>query len=92
MRALAGVFGAALLAVVLWDAFETIVLPRRVNRRVRLTRLFYRATWQPFSFLVLRVRSDDIAPNDVLEQLIASEVEGGWGRADRFPTVTASGH
>src|SRR5437870_3063644 len=57
MRALAGVFGAALLAVVLWDAFETIVLPRRVNRRVRLTRLFYRATWQPFSFLALRVRS-----------------------------------
>jgi len=57
MRALAGVFGAALLAVVLWDAFETIVLPRRVNRKVRLTRLFYRATWQPFSFLALRVRS-----------------------------------
>ena len=34
-----------LVAVVLWDGFETIVLPRRVSRRLRLTRLFYRATW-----------------------------------------------
>jgi len=37
-----------LLFVVLWDAFETIVLPRRVTRRVRLTRLFYRSTWLPW--------------------------------------------
>src|SRR2546423_1647942 len=57
MRLLAGVFGAALLAVVLWDAFETVVLPRRISRRFRLTRLFYRATWQPFSLVVRRVRS-----------------------------------
>ncbi len=34
-----------LVAIVLWDGFETIVLPRRVSRRLRLTRLFYRATW-----------------------------------------------
>jgi hypothetical protein len=27
----------ALLFVVLWDAFETIVLPRRVTRKIRLT-------------------------------------------------------
>lgn len=48
MRAWAIVAGALLLLVVLWDAFETIVLPRRVMRRFRLTRLFYRATWLPF--------------------------------------------
>lgn len=41
--------GAALLALVLWDAFETIILPRRVTRRFRLTRLFYRSTWIPWS-------------------------------------------
>lgn len=41
--------GLLLLAVVLWDAFETVVLPRRVNRRVRLTSLFYRATWAPYA-------------------------------------------
>jgi hypothetical protein len=38
-----------LIFVVLWDAFETIILPRRVRRRVRLTRMFYRATWRPWS-------------------------------------------
>src|SRR5438445_1994292 len=49
MRVWAGIAGAVLVAVVLWDAFETIVLPRRVTRRVRLTRFFYRATWRPFA-------------------------------------------
>ena len=49
MRALGGAAGLVLLAVVLWDAFETIVLPRRVSRRFRLTRMFYRATWRPFA-------------------------------------------
>jgi len=49
MRILAGIAGAVLVAIVLWDAFETIVLPRRVTRRVRLTRFFYRATWRPFA-------------------------------------------
>ncbi|HEX8793626.1 MAG TPA: potassium channel family protein, partial [Polyangiaceae bacterium] len=39
--------GAVLLLVVLWEAFETIVSPRRVSRRFRLTRLFYRVTWLP---------------------------------------------
>lgn len=48
MRLLAGVAGAVLLATVLWDAFETIILPRRVSGRIRLTRLFYRSTWMPW--------------------------------------------
>ncbi len=51
MRILIAILGAALVFVVLWDAFETIVLPRRVARRVRLTRMFYRATWRPWSAL-----------------------------------------
>jgi Ion channel len=49
MRWLAALVGTGMVFVVLWDAFETIVLPRRVNRRVRLTRLFYRSTWRPFA-------------------------------------------
>jgi hypothetical protein len=51
MQVLAAVLGGALIIVVLWDAFETVVLPRRVMRRVRLTRMFYRATWQPWAAL-----------------------------------------
>ena len=48
MRLLGGFAGATLLAVVLWDAFETIILPRRVSGRIRITKLFYRATWVPW--------------------------------------------
>src|SRR5437867_9775331 len=48
MRLLGGVLGAVLLVTVLWDAFETIILPRRVSGRIRLTRLFYRSTWIPW--------------------------------------------
>ena len=44
-----------LIAGVLWDTFETIILPRRVTRRFRLPRLFYRATWIPWSALARHV-------------------------------------
>ncbi|HMD98091.1 MAG TPA: potassium channel family protein [Terriglobia bacterium] len=49
--------GLLILAVILWDAFETIILPRRVMRRVRLTRMFYRFTWLPWRALARRMRS-----------------------------------
>jgi hypothetical protein len=45
MPILAGALGVALILVVLGDAFETIVLPRRVTRRISLARLFYQSTW-----------------------------------------------
>ena len=51
MRTVVGIVGLALILVVLWDAFETIVLPRRVTRKFRLTRFFYRYTWRPWSAL-----------------------------------------
>jgi ion channel len=46
-------YGVALLAVlliliILWDAFETIILSRRVSRKFRITRLFYRTLWTPW--------------------------------------------
>jgi len=49
--------GFALIVTVLWETFETIILPRRVRRRFRLTRLYYRSTWRPWSVLASRVRS-----------------------------------
>lgn len=48
MRVIVGVVGLAFLFAILRDAFETIVLPRRVNRRFRLTSLYYRAAWRPW--------------------------------------------
>ena len=44
-----------LVLIVLWDGFETVVLPRRVTRKVRLARLFIRYTWIPWSTFVTRV-------------------------------------
>ncbi|HXQ35837.1 MAG TPA: potassium channel family protein [Anaerolineales bacterium] len=49
--------GVLLILTVLWDAFETIILPRRVIRRLRLTTLFYRSIWWPWSGLMLRLTS-----------------------------------
>jgi hypothetical protein len=49
--------GCVIMVVVLWDAFEAIILPRRVTRRVRLTRLFYLYTWVPLSAVARRTRS-----------------------------------
>lgn len=43
--------GIALVVIVLWEVFETIVLPRRVTRQFRLTRFFYRGTWIPYAAL-----------------------------------------
>ena len=52
MPIVATVCGIVLIVVVLWEGFETIVLPRRVTRRFRLTRLFYRRTWRPWTNMV----------------------------------------
>jgi hypothetical protein len=43
------------LILILWDAFETIVLPRRVTRRFRFTRIFYRSTWLPWSWIAKKL-------------------------------------
>ncbi|HTG00032.1 MAG TPA: potassium channel family protein [Nitrospirota bacterium] len=40
------ILGIALILIVLGDAFETVVFPRRVTRRIRLARIFYRTLWR----------------------------------------------
>jgi hypothetical protein len=48
----AAMVGAVLILLVLWDAFEAIIFPRRVTRRFRLVRAFYRNTWTVWLTLV----------------------------------------
>lgn len=48
--------GILLILIVLWDAFETVVLPRRVTRRLRLARLFYRTLWRVWSAVARQMR------------------------------------
>ncbi|HJQ31810.1 MAG TPA: potassium channel family protein [Pyrinomonadaceae bacterium] len=55
MKPLLVAVGVSVILVILWDTFETIVLPRRVSRRLRLTRIFYVGTWAPMAALARRV-------------------------------------
>ena len=49
--------GVAIFLIVIWDAFEAIILPRRVTRRFRLTRVFYKSTWRTWKFLTRLIPS-----------------------------------
>src|SRR5579884_2992140 len=49
------VCGVALVLFVLSDAFESIVLPRRITRRFRMARLFYRTSWHVWSAIARRM-------------------------------------
>jgi hypothetical protein len=53
---LAIVFGLIVIWAVLLDAFETVVLPRRVMRHFRLTAWFYRRTWIPWRRIASRIK------------------------------------
>jgi hypothetical protein len=52
---LAAIAGLIIVIFVLWDGFETLISPRRVTRKIRLARLFYRVTWCFWSGLVRRL-------------------------------------
>src|SRR5260370_35570412 len=53
----ASVFGAVIIGVVLLDAFETVVLARRVTRHFKLTAWFYRRTWIPWRKIAARIQN-----------------------------------
>jgi len=52
----ATLFGLIIIWVVLLDAFETVVLPRRVTRHFKLTAWFYRQTWIPWRWVARHIR------------------------------------
>jgi hypothetical protein len=51
------VIGLCIISVILLEAFETIILPRRVSRRFRLTRAFYVSLWVPTKAVARLIRS-----------------------------------
>jgi hypothetical protein len=59
MAVLVAICAILLILVVLWDAFETVILPRRVTRRLRLTTLAYRFTWGPYVALARHIRQSN---------------------------------
>jgi len=63
MHVLALAAGVLLIAIVLWDAFETVVVPRRATFRFRVTRFFYGAIWPPYASVGRRIRNQKTRDN-----------------------------
>ena len=74
MTSIIAVLDFVLLSVALWDAFEVIISPRRVTRRFRLARAFYRSSWWLWS-AVARSIADDYPNGKRLSQPNVIEME-----------------
>jgi len=57
MHVFVTIAGSLIILTVLLDAFETVVLPRRVQRHFRITTWFYRHTWIPWRKLAAHIKS-----------------------------------
>jgi ion channel len=51
------ILGLVVIWTVLLDAFETVVLPRRVTRHFKLTAWFYRRTWIPWRRIARQIQT-----------------------------------
>ena len=51
------IVGLLVVLAVLLDAFETVVLPRRVRRQYRITSWFYRRIWVPWRKITTHIKS-----------------------------------
>ena len=58
MQVAGALLGLVLIFGVLRDAFETVILPRRVSG-VRLSKIFYRSTWKPWAAAARRMPPSD---------------------------------
>lgn len=65
LTGLVGLFGLFLVLLVVWEGFETIILPRSITRGFRLTRGFYRTLWPGVAAVARRT------PHGKRQQLLA---------------------
>ena len=57
MHLWASIAGVVIIFFILLDAFETIVLPRRIQRHFRITRFFYRSTWPRWTGIASHIKA-----------------------------------
>jgi hypothetical protein len=57
MHLWASIVGAVLIFLILMDAFETVVLPRRIRRHFRIASFFYKNTWGLWTRVGLHIKS-----------------------------------
>jgi hypothetical protein len=53
----ASIFGIILIFLILMDAFETVVLPRRIKRNFRIASTFYKKTWRFWTQVAAHIKS-----------------------------------
>jgi hypothetical protein len=63
MHIFSAIAGALSILAILLDAFETVVLPRRVRRTFRISSWFYRRTWIPWRRIARRIQSQSRREN-----------------------------
>ena len=56
MSVAVGAASLVLIVLVLWDAFEAVLLPRRVTRPLRFSQFYYVHSWKPWAALARRMR------------------------------------
>lgn len=57
MRVAVGALACLLILFILWDTFETVIMPRTVINRMRLTTAFYRFAWKAWGGVADRMGS-----------------------------------
>lgn len=57
MHVVSAIAGVLTILLVLLDAFESVVLPRRVQRTFRVSNWFYRRSWRGWAFIARHIRS-----------------------------------
>ena len=55
MRFAVGALACLLILFILWDTFETVIMPRTVINRMRLTTAYYRFAWRLWGGLASRM-------------------------------------
>lgn len=63
MHILLSIVSLLILYIILQDAFETIVLPRRVTRRLRLARIYYVYSWHLWSKIARKIHTESRREN-----------------------------
>ncbi len=63
MHIFSAIAGALSILAILLDAFETVVLPRRVRRTFRISSWFYRRTWIPWRGIARRIQGQSRREN-----------------------------
>jgi len=63
MHIFSAIAGTLSILAILLDAFETVVLPRRVRRSFRISSWFYRRTWIPWRGIARHIQSQSRREN-----------------------------